>query len=182
MRIGEETSSNSEDNLLTTIGRLICKNTSSCSHTFYQSGGISGYGRDPLYLASWCNTHMRFESFHNEATSSLIPYGPLIALLERYCLVFIIYYHVDICALSGCTLLAYSLWFHIYLTNTHLHTATPWYECNCYPIPCLVILAKGYIISYSFKQVPWVSVLAVICGLMLCNLDPLHTAPLLFTN
>jgi hypothetical protein len=51
-RIGEETSINSEDNLLTTIGRLIRKNASSCSHTFYQSGGISGHGRDPLHLAS----------------------------------------------------------------------------------------------------------------------------------
>jgi hypothetical protein len=51
MRTGEETSINSEDNLPTTIGRLILRNASSCYHTFYQSGGISGHGGDPLHLA-----------------------------------------------------------------------------------------------------------------------------------
>jgi hypothetical protein len=51
-RIGEQTSVNSEDNLLTTIGRLIRRNASSCYHTFYQSGGISGHSGDLLRLAT----------------------------------------------------------------------------------------------------------------------------------
>jgi hypothetical protein len=48
MRIGEETSLDAEDNLLTTLGRLIRGNASSCYHTFYQGNGISGQGRDLL--------------------------------------------------------------------------------------------------------------------------------------
>jgi hypothetical protein len=51
-RRGEETSVNSEDNLLTTIGRLLRRNASSCYHTFYQSGGISGHSGDLLRLAT----------------------------------------------------------------------------------------------------------------------------------